>query len=166
MITADAVPTFSRKGAWAVAQYSSAGHLLSAPRSVMLMQRFEGLRGQRSSEQMLLQQQQAEEAEGEGGAAEPGASMLAADGTPLRKQGGGLLDGMGIPHVCSAPELQDASAPAVLEEGLAVEHRSDSGPPRGASLLRNAWLMPPEEPFQGSSHEGERRAGHGNPLEV
>ena len=84
--TADLVPTSSRKGGWAVAQYSSAGHLLSAPRSMMLMQRFEGLRGQRSSEQVLLQQQQADEAEGEGGAAEPGAGMVAAEGPPLRKQ--------------------------------------------------------------------------------
>ncbi len=84
---------------------------------------------------------------------------------PCLLQEEGLLEGKGIPHVYSAPELQDASAPAVLE-GLAVEHRSDSGPPRGASQLRNAWLVPPEAPFQGSSHEGERRGGHRNPLMV
>ena len=69
-----------------MAQYNSAGHLLSGPRSVMLMQRFEGLRGQRSSEQVLLQQQQADEAEGEGGAVEPRAGMMAADGTLQGKQ--------------------------------------------------------------------------------
>ena len=86
MVTADAVPTSGRKGGWAVAQYSSAGHLLSAPRSVMLMQRFEGMRGQRSSEQSLLQQQQAEEAGGVGGAAEPEASMMSADGILLPEQ--------------------------------------------------------------------------------
>ena len=85
---------------------------------------------------------------------------------PRLLQEEGLLEGKGIPHVYSAPELQDASAPAVLEEGLAVEHRSDSGPPQGASQSRNAWLVPPEAPFQGSSHEGERRGGHRNPLMV
>ena len=85
---------------------------------------------------------------------------------PRLLQEGGPLDGKGIPHVCSAPELQDASAPAVSEEGVAMEHRSDSGPPRGASLLRNAWLRSPEEPFQGGSHEGEKGLGHGIPLEV